>query len=95
MIELEFTRHGQKRIRQRGRREFDISLIVEYGTETSEGYYLLDKDVTEIEREAKFLLKQLHRLKGSLAVVDGKEVITTFKPNEKQRKKLLENFHPH
>ncbi len=89
MIRPKITRHADKRMRQRGLSEEDVALIIEFGTETPQGFLLREKDVAELERQMKQRLQTLHRLVGKHVVADGDTVITAFHTTEKQMRRLL------
>ena len=73
------TRHADRRMRQRGLRERDVQLVTDCGTAGPYGRtVLLDRDVDREIRECKRRIQSLERLRGSVVVRDGDEVITCY-----------------
>ncbi len=89
MTELRLTRHAERRIQQRGLRETDIALILQYGAEAGSGYMVRRKDVARLEQELKRLLSKLERLVGKLVVADGGTVITAYHATRRQQRRVL------
>ena len=83
--------HAQQRLQQRGLTGSDLDLILMYGIETRDGYYMRRRDVKEAERELRKLIGQLNRLAGKYVVVDGDTVITTYHPRKRKQKEILRN----
>ena len=89
------TKHGQMRVQQRGYRNADMELVMQYGTDLSRkrgkyGYMLTNQDVQQSVESFKRKIQKLERLKGTYMVVgERNELITTFRPNKKQSKRLL------
>jgi hypothetical protein len=81
--------HAQQRARQRGTKGSDINLIVIYGTETRDGYFLRHKDIEDAEKEHK---KKLYRLSGRYVVVKDDTVITVYHPCKQRRKRVLRSW---
>ena len=87
---LDLSRHAQTRIRQRGFRENDMQVIVDAGTPTGvDGMFLLDSDVEREVCKRKREIAVLERLRGCRVVVDGRTVITIYRPSRKTEKRLL------
>jgi hypothetical protein len=83
--------HAQQRISQRGLTEPDVALIVAYGTETKDGFFLRQQDVRAVEGELKILLSALDRLRGKYVVLSGETVITAYHPTKPKVKRILRN----
>ena len=83
---MELTKHIRIRCQQRGIKEADLDLIVQYGTETSEGVFLTGKDVAEAERELKHLMNRIEKLKGVFVATDGDVGKTAFRPKKQQHR---------
>ena len=86
---MNLSLHAQQRLQQRGLNGSDIDLILGYGTETSDGYYLRRRDVKEAEKELRKRINQLNRLVGKYVVVDDDTVITAYHPGKKKQKRVL------
>lgn len=84
MHNLRFTHHAETRMRQRGFRNTDVSLVLSVATRVADdAFFLSDKDaVREIERR-RHEIQQLERLRGTKLVVDGEDVITLYHSDRK------------
>jgi len=82
--------HAQKRLRQRGLSNTDVNLILLHGTETRDGYFLLNKDVKRAEEELRNQINRLHSLAGKYIVTDGKTLITSYHPTKRKQKRVLQ-----
>lgn len=79
MISLQFTDHARQRLRQRGRRERDVGLILEYGTAVKGGgVILLEQDVERVGRELRDLAVSIDRLSNWKVVLAGDRVVTIY-----------------
>ena len=96
-MNLHFTQHASVRIRQRGLRERDIQIIVDYGTPVDDdSVLLLNQDVEREVRKRKREIAMLERLRGYRVVVAGEEkVVTVYRPVRKIEKRLLRGTHRH
>jgi hypothetical protein len=81
--------HASQRLSQRGITISDIDLILDYGTETRDGYYLRERDVRKIETNLRKQINQLNKLAGKYVVVEGDTVITAYHPGKKKQKYIL------
>ena len=88
---MKLSTHAQQRMQQRGINESDVMMVLEYGIETRDGYYLRQRDVEETEKELRKMISRLHRLSGKYVVVDGEAVVTAYHPSRKKQKMLLRN----
>ena len=86
------TTHVQARCQQRGVKERDLDLIVQYGTETPNGLILTRKDIAEVEREVKRLMNRLSRLQDVFVATDGKTMKTTYRATRRQRRFQVGNW---
>lgn len=84
MHNMRFTHHAETRMRRRGFRNADVSLVISVATRVADGaFFLSDKDaVREIERR-RHEIQQLERLRGTKLVVDGEDVITLYHSERK------------
>lgn len=87
------TEHAKTRIRQRGMKERDVEVIMEYGTLTEKGPMITKKDYAAIEREMKRKLTWLRRLVDKLVITDGADIITVFHTSRAQQRRLLRRKH--
>lgn len=90
MHDLVLTDHAETRLRQRGYRNTDVSLLLDAATRVADdAYFLSDQDVSrEIELRRREI-QQLERLRGTRVVVDGHKIVTlhhvTRKPARVER----------
>lgn len=84
MSELLITRHAEARMRQRGFRDADISMVLTTATQVAgDAYFLSDQDVDREVRQRKREIQQLERLRGTRAVIVGGSLITVYQLNRK------------
>ncbi len=83
-----FTQHILRRTQQRSVKESDLGLVFEFGTDTARGTILTKKDILEVEREAKYLVDRLHKMKDVFVAADGADLITTYRATKKQIRRL-------
>jgi hypothetical protein len=88
---MKFSAHAQKRMQQRNLNETDVRMILQYGTETKDGYFLRQRDVERMETELRTLITRLYRLSGKFVVVDGDTVVTSYHPTGRKQKRILRN----
>jgi len=90
------SRHAEVRAQQRGIRESDIQVIVAAGTPVDHNsVFLLARDVgREIQRRKREICV-LERLRGCRVVIEGRTVVTIYRPSSKTEKKLLRGQHRH
>jgi hypothetical protein len=91
---IKYTKHGEKRINQRGFLPKDIELIRQYGTRlrdrSAEVYFLRNKDVDERIKDLKRQIQCLDRVRGCKAAYTQDEaLITAHHTTRKHEKKLL------
>ena len=95
-MNLVISSHALARVRQRGVRESDISVIVEAGTPVDDDrVLLLDQDVDREIRKRKKEIATLERLRGCLVVMPGETVVTFYRPSRKTEKRLMRGQHAH
>lgn len=84
MHDLRFTQHAETRMRQRGFRSADVSLVLSVATRVADdAFFLSDKDAArEIERR-RHEIQQLERLRGTKLIVDCGNVITLYHSDRK------------
>ena len=84
MHNLRFTQHAETRMRQRGFRNADVSLVFSVATRVADdAFFLSDKDAArEIERR-RHEIQQLEHLRGTKLIVDCENVITLYHSDRK------------
>ncbi len=76
----EITRHGQRRMQQRGLKLNDVDLVLRCGTDYHAGRIVLrDRDVAREIRNCKRLMQKLERLRGSVVVIEDGHLITCYR----------------
>ena len=89
MSNLSYSAHAISRMSQRALRESDIELILEIGTDTSDGYVVCKKDVQRYVRRCKKQIAQVERLEGKRVVIEGDRVVTAYHATCHKQKHLL------
>lgn len=84
MHDTRFTLHAEARMRQRGFRNADISLVLSVATPVADdAYFLSNKDAArEIER-LRNEIQQLERLRGTKLIIEGENLITLYHCDQK------------
>jgi hypothetical protein len=84
------TKHGRRRMQQRGYRNADIELVMQHGTDVDDGYMLTNQDVHRAVERLKRRIRKLERLKGTYVVLgESNELITTYRPDSYRTTRLL------
>ena len=79
MTKPSITKHGRARMRQRGLREADLDLILEYGTEIGQDRIMLrGRDTDKIIQSLKREIAKFERLKNKVVVVSDGRLITAY-----------------
>jgi hypothetical protein len=92
MRQYQYCAHARARLRQRGRCEKDVDLILRYGTPVKgDGVMLLEGDVTRTIRDLKALSDRLQRLANWKVVLVGNEVVTIYRTRRHHQKRLLKS----
>lgn len=89
MSTLELTRHAITRFSQRSLSENDLSLMLKIGSETHEGFMVLERDYQAFEADVKKLLQRVRRIVGKRIVVESGQVITGYHCCGRKEKQLL------
>ena len=85
------TKHGQRRIQQRGYRNADIELVIQHGTDLDDGYMLTNQDVHQTVERYKREIRKLEHLKGTYVVVsEDNALITAYRPDKNRTRRLLQ-----
>jgi len=87
---LEYSNHARARMQQRGLRERDVELIVDFGTRVSEDAYILRRQ--DVDREIELPrrdIQALRRLRGCKVVIAADTVVTGYHPHPAVRKQDL------
>ncbi|MDV7145636.1 hypothetical protein R3X27_23380 [Tropicimonas sp. TH_r6] len=90
MTSLTLSRHAEARMRQRGLRDDDLSLVLEVASAvTSNAFILTDKDVTNEIRRLKRRIQRVERLRGTKVVVAEDTVVTAYHSNPRDQRRTL------
>lgn len=82
MTAIDCNRHATARMRQRGVRDDDLSLILSCATSVDgETLILRNRDVQREVEARKREIQMLERLKGQLLVIRKGRAVTTYKPH--------------
>jgi hypothetical protein len=69
----------------------DSELISLIGTEVDDGYLVRDQDCQQLERELKYLLACVRRVRGKRLVIADGRIVTAYHVVKKQQRRLLRN----
>ena len=83
------SKHAQARARQRGYRDSDIDFVIKHGTNVDDGSFLTDGDVHKAIEKRKQEIQQFSRLKGTVVIVSGDTIVTTYRPDKRRVQKLI------
>jgi len=89
MGNLYLTDHILHRIRQRGLKESDLAFVVKHGSTVADGVYLRDQDAQTIIEHAKARIALATRLRRTYVVLDGSDLVTSYRPARKTERKIL------
>ncbi len=90
MTDITYTRHAETRMQQRGIREKDIPLIIEWGTQVDdEAWIALRRDVAREIEIRKREIQVLERLANCKVVMRGKSVVTAYPSRPADQKRTL------
>jgi len=82
------TRHAEKRVRQRGFKTRDISLIMKHGELVDDGYVLTMKSVEKRRSELKKELQRLDKLTNVVVIASEETVITVYRADNRNMRRL-------
>lgn len=85
------TNHVAQRLRQRGLRERDLGLVLECGTTADEAVFLTEKDVAREVALCRRRIAQLERLRGTAVFIRESAVVTVFRPDRRQTRRILKS----
>lgn len=84
MHDLRFTQHAETRMRQRGYRNADVTLVLSVATRVAEdAFFLSDKDAAREIKRRRHEIQQLERLRGTKLIVERENVITLYHSDQK------------
>jgi hypothetical protein len=90
MTQYQYCAHALARLRQRGRCEQDVDLILRYGTPVcGDGIVLLDDDVAKTLSDLRRLGERLQKLANWKVVLSGENIITIYRAEPRHQKRLL------
>ena len=87
--ELRLTRHVGERAQQRGYLGSDICFVLEHGTPVKDGVLLTRKDANHLISDLKFRMTVAERLAGTRIIEKDGDIITVFRPDKRQTRRLL------
>ena len=92
MLDLNFTRHAETRLRQRGFQKADVAVVLSVATQLGgDAFFLSDHDAQREIAKRKREIQQLERLRGAEIIVEGGTLITAYhrkrKPKMQRRRR--------
>ena len=90
-MNVTYTLHAEERMQQRGMRNGDEALILEYGTQIDdETWILLDRDAKQAVGALKRIMQRLDRLARRKVVMRGERLITAYPSQSRDQKRTLQ-----
>jgi len=90
MRAIAYTSHAIARMRQRGIRKRDITLILDFGTQIDEEtWFMRDRDVRREIEARKREIQALERLASKKVVMRGEQVVTAYSSRPDDQKRTL------
>jgi hypothetical protein len=82
------TRHAEKRIRQRGLREHEITYVLRFGTRIADNMIVLTDNAIDDEIAARRReISRLDHMRGLTAVVEGDRILTVYRMSRERRRR--------
>jgi len=79
MNELVPTRHGERRMRQRGMRNGDVQLVLAHATQVDDETWMLRaQDADRAIQSCKRTIQRLERLRDSKFVIRNSRIVTAY-----------------
>lgn len=79
MLHVDFTKHAEERLQQRGFRKADVDLVLEAASEIGPKVYVLtDQDAAREIQKRKQEIQKLERLRGTTLVIEEGRLITMY-----------------
>jgi len=89
MSRTNIRKHARKRMGQRGYRDLDVDLILEYGTSHSDGMVLTREDADQAISDHRQRISRLEKLGGTTVIQDRDEVTTIYRPCKNRMRRIL------
>ena len=86
---MKHSKHALVRMQQRSFKTNDLDVVMQYGTESKDGYILRKKDVARIEGQLRTMISTLHRLEGKYVVAAEDTFVTCYHPTASRQKQIL------
>jgi hypothetical protein len=81
--------HAQRRIRQRGLKEADLSRLQRFGEEMNDGYLMTDRTINSWIAELKSEIQRLERLRGLVLIEQDNNVVTVYRSSRHREHRIL------
>lgn len=90
MNELVPTRHGERRMRQRGMRNGDVQLVLAHATQVDDETWMLRaRDAERAIQSFKRAIQSLERLRNSKFVIRDSRIVTAYSSRPSDQKRTL------
>lgn len=93
MTDLALTNHAITRMAQRAILPSDLDIILTFGSEVDDGILVRHKDVENVERAIRELLKRIQKMKGKRIVVSEGQIITAYHASGRRLNRLTRSRH--
>jgi len=84
------SNHAEQRIRQRGLRHSDITLILDHGTPAGEATVLRNRDVQNVISHLKETMRRLNRLAGVAVIMEQDTIVSVYRPSKSKRRAWMQ-----
>ena len=90
MNDLVPTRHGERRMRQRGMRNGDVQLVLAHGTQVDDETWMLRaRDADRAIQSYKRAIQRVERLRNSKFVIRNSRILTAYSSQPSDQKRTL------
>ena len=81
MNNLSISRHAETRMSQRGIRQSDLDILIQFGEQISDDAFMIT------QKAAKTLIHKIERLVNTKFIIEGDMLVTAYKPKKAQQNK--------
>lgn len=89
MSTLNLTKHSSMRFAQRSINPKDMPLLLRIGSETHEGFMVLERDYQGFERDMKRLIQRVRQLVGKRIVTANNAIVTGYHCSKRKEKTVM------
>jgi len=86
---LRTTEHAVARLAQRALSPEDVDLILSFGTEVPDGYFMRDADTRQVVDALRGMIQKIERTRGKFVVTAGDRIVTAYPASRRKQRHLL------